>query len=606
VSSRRIPIALKLYGGFAAVLALAVLLGVSAVSSMGSIHRRADHIGNVVVPALTLIDEAGASVTAARAAQLSAALTQDPAARAVAVGRRDARVARVATAFTRYPPYIRDDKDLRLSRQAIAGWKAYLRISSLAERRTAAGDSAGATRVLLGPAFKQYIALDAMLARWKADQAMDGETAVKEADATYGSARIKTLVLLLIALALGAVIATCITRGIRRMVATVVDRLTKLREHCTSDLRAALDRFAEGDLTVEVVPVTPPILSWSNDELGDVAQAVNAVRDNTVASVEAYNQSRAALSSLIGQVAGTAGTVSTASQQVAATSEEAGRAVNEIANAVGEVAAGSQKQVIGIDEARRLTDDVVGATGRSAQDATDTAAAADQAREIAAQGAGAVSEATDAMVAVRDASREATEAIGRLGAKSDQIGGIVATIGGIAEQTNLLALNAAIEAARAGEQGRGFAVVAEEVRKLAEESQQAARSIAQLIAEIQAETGRAVHVVEAGAKRTEHGAATVDQAREAFSAIDASVADVTIRVAQIAAAVQEIAASAAATGERISEIAAVAEQSSASAEEVSASTEQTSASTQEIAASAQELARSAAELEALVGRFRLV
>ena len=75
-----------------------------------------------------------------------------------------------------------------------------------------------------------------------------------------------------------------------------------------------------------------------------------------------------------------------------------------------------------------------------------------------------------------------------LGAKSEQIGGIVETITGIAGQTNLLALNAAIEAARAGEQGRGFAVVAEEVRKLAEESQQAAERSPTLIAEIQTET----------------------------------------------------------------------------------------------------------------------
>ena len=104
------------------------------------------------------------------------------------------------------------------------------------------------------------------------------------------------------------------------------------------------------------------------------------------------------------------------------------------------------------------------------------------------------------MSAVRESSLQATDAIRGLGAKSEQIGGIVATITGIAEQTNLLALNAAIEAARAGEQGRGFAVVAEEVRKLAEESQSAAASIAGLIAEIQGETAKAVEVVEDGAR----------------------------------------------------------------------------------------------------------
>lgn len=78
--------------------------------------------------------------------------------------------------------------------------------------------------------------------------------------------------------------------------------------------------------------------------------------------------------------------------------------------------------------------------------------------------------------------------IERLGERSKAIGGIVDTISEIAGQTSLLVLNLAIEAARAGEQGRGFAVVAEEVRKLAEQSQNAAKKITGLIFEIQQDT----------------------------------------------------------------------------------------------------------------------
>jgi methyl-accepting chemotaxis protein len=209
------------------------------------------------------------------------------------------------------------------------------------------------------------------------------------------------------------------------------------------------------------------------------------------------------------------------------------------------------------------------------------------------------------MISVRDSSVQTSQAIKTLGQKSDQIGGIVETISGIAAQTNLLALNAAIEAARAGDHGRGFAVVAEEVRHLAEESQQAAASIGGLIDEIQNETQRTVQVVETGASQTEGGVETVEQARDAFMRIGQSVEDMSARVEQIADSIRQIAASGDQMRATMSTVAEVAESSSASTEEVSASTEQSSASTQEIAASAQQLANTAEALEDLVGKFVL-
>jgi methyl-accepting chemotaxis protein len=604
VSSRRIPIGFKLQGSFAVIVLLLLAVVALSLSRMSTMDHKATAVGASDLPSVAVIGDINGAQGDYRARQFRHILSRDAKIMGQTETRLKASDAEISAAFAKYAATIADANDRRLYELAKTQWQAYKQSTagflalSRANRTWAATDE-----VNKGTA--RFDAVSATVTRWSDYNRSIAARDVEAAHTAFTSARTLMIVLAVVALLLSIALAVLITRSIKRAVVAVLDRLTSLRERDTTDLRGAMDRMAAGDLTVSVTPVTEPIASWPNDELGDVAQAVNAVRDNTIASVEAYNASRASLASMIGQVAGTAATVSSASTQMASTSEEAGRAVGEIAGAVGEVAAGSQKQVMAIDDARRLTEEVAEASTRSAQDASATAEAAEEARRIAAEGASAVTDATEAMVSVRTASSQATEAIRALGRKSDEIGGIVDAITAIAEQTNLLALNAAIEAARAGDQGRGFAVVADEVRKLAEESQTAAHSIASLIGEIQSETGRAVEVVEDGAAQTAQGAATVEQARDAFQRIGVSVEDVTARIGQIAASAQQIAASAQTMGERMTDVAAVAEQASASTEEVSASTEQTSASTQEIAASAGELATTAGDLQRLVGQFRL-
>jgi len=391
--------------------------------------------------------------------------------------------------------------------------------------------------------------------------------------------------------------------GERSCLEALTERMDTLEHQDLAQLDDGLRAMADGDLTRAAAVSTTSLASVGAS--GRLAAIFDGMLARAGSSVESYERMRRTLSAMLEEIARSSTQLSSASQQMAATSEEAGRAVGEIANAIAEVAQGAERQVATVGSTREANHQVFEAVASSTDSAAATNAAVEQARALAQEGADAAERASGAMEAVRGSSEQASAAIRELGAKSERIGGIVETIGGIAEQTNLLALNAAIEAARAGEQGRGFAVVAEEVRKLAEESRDAAGSIAALIAEIRGGTESAVTAVQEGEQRTRAGVETVAEAADAFRRIRTSVENVHGRVAEIEQAVRRIEESGARVREEIASVASIAEETSAATEQVSASTQQTSASAQQIAASASELSRTADELERLAGRFTL-
>lgn len=448
-------------------------------------------------------------------------------------------------------------------------------------------------------------------------------TGGKSIASAYNTAVLLVVILLATTLVVGVTVTLSLSAAIRRAVLVVLKPLRSLEENCLTYLEDGLKAFSAGDLTHTYAPVTDKIPNPPKDEIGQIGHAVNGIREKAGAAIAAYNETRGKLSGLVSEIASSANAVSTSSQQLSASSEqsgsaadESGRAVSEIAGAIGEIAQGAQRQVETVAHVRSAAEEVGRAIGEIAQGAQvqaeavsqmqesaaevgraiseiargaeeqvrsvalvttsaeevadavqsasdaarETAGAAHDTREVSRVGVTAAERASAAMASVRDSSQEVSTVIRELAAKSEQIGQIVGTITGIAQQTNLLALNAAIEAARAGEQGRGFAVVAEEVRKLAEESQSAASEIADLVAGIQGQTGRAVEVVTNGTHCTEEGVTVVAQTRDAFLRIGEAVDDMTARIDQIGTISDQIATSAATMRQTVASVASVAEQ----------------------------------------------
>jgi methyl-accepting chemotaxis protein len=600
----RFTLALRLSAAFGIVL-LTIFVGLFVgLRSIDHLRSSSQQLDRNVLPKVQMLGETTTEIRQFRVAQLESSATDAEGFKELVPERAEVS-ARVDQLIAQLAPLTRTDAERASLAKLKATWANYRRLSAPFEAPAQRGDVAGAYEVLDGAADGAYDALKEAVASLVTTAKKQGGATRAKAD-DNASAAIRNLIVLLAFAALIA-IACCFATvlSIRRRVALILDRLRTLRDDSARPLDEGLKALAAGDLSQSVEPAVAVIEQPSSDELGDIARATNAIAEALGSAVQSYNSSCESLGELVGSVAGTASQVGTTAREMAGAAEGTAGAVEQIARAVEEVAAGNQQQVSGVERIRSATDDVASATGRSAQDAAAAAEAAEEARKVAASGSAAADEASAAVASLRESSSETHEAIVALEHQSREIGSIVETITGIAEQTNLLALNAAIEAARAGEQGRGFAVVAEEVRALAEESQEAARTIGRLIEEIQGQTGRAVELVADGARRSDRGVEVVASAREAFERIGASIDDVTTRAGQIAAAVSDIADSTQTMGRQVGDIASVAEQSSASTEEVSASTQETAASSREVMDSARQLADAASALEELVGRFRL-
>ncbi|KWS83040.1 chemotaxis protein [Pseudomonas amygdali pv. dendropanacis] len=401
-------------------------------------------------------------------------------------------------------------------------------------------------------ALQSFKAATADIAQARKEMTVQGQDIVKISEAMYqlqldrrdqesAQARTTQITCTLLAIILGMIAAVIITRQITRPL---------------QETLAVVDRIASGDLT-QTLAVT------RRDELGVLQQGIQRMGST--------------LRELIGGIRDSVVQIASAAEELSAVTEQTSAGVN------------SQK--VETDQVATAMHEMSATVAEVARNAEQASQAASNADREARDGDKVVGEAIVQIERLANEVGRSADAMNQLEQESDKIGKVMDVIKAVAEQTNLLALNAAIEAARAGEAGRGFAVVADEVRGLAQRTQQSTVEIETLVAALQSGTRQVSSIMLSSRELT---VSSVQLSRQAGT----SLGSITQTVSNIQAMNQQIAAAA-------EEQSAVAEEISRSIVNVRDVSEQTASASEETAASSVELARLGGQLQTMVSHFRI-
>ncbi len=361
---------------------------------------------------------------------------------------------------------------------------------------------------------------------------------------------------------------------------------------------AAVEKGEKGDMTVRSE-------LEQKDELGIMAKALDKFFEHLQGIMRNLRSNSETL-------AGASEELSAVSRQLASGAEETVSQSNSVASTAEQMAVNINAMATGAEQASVNANEVAGAAEQMSTNMNTIAAAVEEMSASISQIATNAGEARQVAGAATEKSKDATNAMSKLGIAAKEIGQVTDVIKKIADKTNLLALNATIEAASAGEAGKGFAVVAGEIKELANQSAQSADDIARRIEGIQQGTGDAVQVINDVSTiivKINHSveaiAGHVEQQTKASNEIASNVAQANIGAKRVAGAIGEVAKGANDVSRNAGEAAKGATNVSQNVASVSNVAKESAMGATQVNQSATDLSKIASDLKHTVSGFKV-
>ncbi|MBB3281376.1 methyl-accepting chemotaxis protein [Mitsuaria sp. BK037] len=468
-----LKIGVRLTGGFAAVIALLIVLAVIGVTKISAVDANTEVILHDRFVKVQLAQTVENEVNKQLRAMRTALIVSDRAIVDSELAKLEASLPLVGRAIDQLGATVHSERG-KAALQALVEGRAKFKDKErqLVDLIKAGKVDEGRTLLVTDILPLQTVYLEAV-ERFVETQAESMEEFGAQASALARGARTLMIVLSVIAVLLAVGIAVLLTRSITRPIAQAV-------------------RVAE---TVAAGDLTSTIAVGALDETGQLLAALRSMNDSLVR--------------IVGEVRLSSESIATGSTQIATGSMDLSHRTEEQASSLEQTAAAMEE--------------VASTVQRSADSARNATALAATASEVATRGGSAVAEIVATM---RDIS-----------ASSTRIADITGVIDGIAFQTNILALNAAVEAARAGEQGRGFAVVAGEVRTLAQRAATAAKEIRALIGENVSRVETGSRLVEGAGTTMDEIVRQIRQVAELITEIGTATGQQSLGIGEVSKAV---------------------------------------------------------------------